>query len=151
MSTSLSPLRQRLHRANNRVAKVVALDYGDVRVGVALASLDARLPHPYATLSNDGHLMERLATLVDQEEVTTIVVGLPRSLSGGDTAQTAKARAFAASLHSLGVSIVLQDEALTSDLARQELEARRKPYSKGDIDALAACYILEDYMGVPKQ
>ena len=46
----------------------------------------------------------------------------------------------------LSIEVVFQDEALTSVKARDELDARKKPYEKGDIDKLAACYILEDYL-----
>jgi putative transcription antitermination factor YqgF len=78
-----------------------------------------------------------------------MVVGLPRGLDGQETSQTTYSRQFADELgQHLGqtVKIVLQDEAVTSAKAIAELDAAKKHYAKGDVDALAATYILEDYL-----
>jgi putative Holliday junction resolvase len=128
------------------MSKIAALDFGGKRVGVAIADLASRLPRPLKTLMNGPHLFDELSSLISEEEITLIVIGLPRNLSGDDTYQTRLTRQFAQRLRKHGFPVVLQDEAGTSDLARSELEARRKPYARSDIDALAACYILEDYL-----
>lgn len=125
----------------------LALDYGGRRIGLAVATAGARLPRPLTTLLNDDTFWPRLQAILDTEAVGTIVVGLPRSLGGDDTAQTTRAREFAERLREVtGKPVVLQDEAVTSRQAEAELLARGKPYSKGDVDALAATYILEDYL-----
>lgn len=123
---------------------ILSLDVGERRVGVAIASLIARLPTPLVTLDNDEHIWGKIQELRKSEGIETIVVGLPRNLSGEDTAQTQYVRDFAA--HLSDVIVVFQDEALTSRKAETELKSRGKPFAKGDIDALAATYILEDYM-----
>ncbi len=129
---------------------IAALDYGEVRVGVALTSSVARLPRPLTTLANDDHLFETLAALAEKETVTLFVVGLPRDLSSNDTAQTTRVRQFATRLARQGIPVELQDEALTSQAAEAELRRRHKPYTRADIDALSACLILEDYLGTPR-
>lgn len=126
------------------MSSILALDYGAKRVGLALASTDARLAHPYKTLINDENLLPALRAIVEKEGVIELVVGLPRGLEGQETAQTANTRTFVATLAGLQLPITLQDEAITSELARDELEKRGKAYNKGDVDALAATYILED-------
>ena len=123
---------------------ILSLDVGERRVGVAIANVVARLPHPLTTLDNTEHIWQEIADLLAAEDVETLVVGLPRNLSGDDTAQTTYVRDFAAKIE--GVEIVFQDEALTSVKAEKELSSRGKPFAKGDIDALAATYILEDYL-----
>jgi putative Holliday junction resolvase len=125
---------------------LIALDYGGVRIGVARANLATRLPKPLLTLVNDEQLMNNLRDLAKREKVAAFVVGLPRNLSGEDTEQTRIVRQFADQLATLGLPIYLQDETGTSQQAETELRQRRKPYTKGDIDALAACLILEDYL-----
>lgn len=125
---------------------VLAVDYGSARVGLSLASMVARLPAPYATLSNNDQLLERLKEIIAKESVSTVVLGLPRNLEGRSTAQTGTTLAFARRLEQLGVKVYLQDEALTSQKAEAELQARGVPYRREDIDALAATYILEDYL-----
>lgn len=125
---------------------ILAIDYGGKRVGLAIASFEARLPRPFKTLKNSSGLLQQLAELAKREDVSQIVVGLPRSLEGNETAQTTRCRKFAGSLSVLSLPVALQDEAGTSSQARLELEAKGKPYIKGAVDALAATYILEDYL-----
>jgi putative Holliday junction resolvase len=125
----------------------MALDVGAQRIGVAVANAIARLPHPLITLTHDENIWSGIEALVGREEIGTIVVGLPRNLNGDDTKQTMSARNFASELSErCGLPIHLQDEALTSRKAESELNKRGRPYTKGDIDALAATYILEDYL-----
>lgn len=123
---------------------ILALDIGESRVGVAIANEVAKLPSPHTTLSNTPAIWEEIQELITEHSVGTVVVGLPRNLSGEDTAQTRYVRDFAAKI--TGVQVAFQDEALTSRKAEQELSRRGKPFAKGDIDALAATYILEDYL-----
>ncbi len=127
------------------MSNIIALDIGKTRIGVAKAHTVARFPSPYTTLINDATVIEAIRAILQAESVETIVVGLPRSLSGNETDQTVYTRDFARQLEEYA-TIVFQDEALTSKKAQAELELRRKPYTKGDIDALAATYILEDYL-----
>ena len=125
----------------------MALDVGKKRIGVAIASAYARLPHPHATLLNDDTLWLTLADLCHHETIGTLVVGLPRGLDGQETAQTAYCREFAdEAMQRLGISVYLQDEALTSVHAEAELAERKASAGKGEIDSLAATYILEDYL-----
>jgi putative Holliday junction resolvase len=128
-------------------SKILALDVGDVRIGVAMADAELKFANPLTTLTNDEHIWDALGALIQENQVQTVVVGLPRSLQGHDTAQTQICRLFAQSLSErLQIGVVLQDEAATSVKAEAELRSRKKPYEKADIDALAATYILEDYL-----
>jgi putative holliday junction resolvase len=131
---------------------VLALDVGARRVGVAVASLVAKLPHPVITLENDDTLWPALQTIVEVENVIGLVVGFPRGLQGQHTAQTTAIEAFTQQLRQhFALPIHMQDEALTSKHAETELRARGRPYDKGDIDSLAATYILEDWLAAQKQ
>lgn len=125
-------------------SNILSLDVGERRVGVAIANVIAKLPRPLTTLDNTDDIWEQIKQLVAEHDVETIVVGLPRNLSGDDTAQTHYVRSFAEKLAEY--TVVFQDEALTSHKAEKELNSRGKPFAKGDIDALAATYILEDYL-----
>jgi len=127
---------------------VLALDVGDARIGVAVANIEARLPRPLTTLQNDESFFELLHKLIAEHNVQTLVVGLPRGMEGQETAQTQKVAAFIMLLRKkVALPLFVQDEAATSVKAEEELRARGKPYEKSAIDALAATYILEDYLG----
>lgn len=126
---------------------VLALDVGTKRVGVAIASLAARLPRPLVTLEMNDGFVAHLQGLLEQEAVGQLVVGLPRGMQGQSTAQTAMVEDFVADLQKqIDLPVAFQDEAVTSAQAEAELQERGKPYAKGDIDALAATYILQDWL-----
>lgn len=125
----------------------MALDVGERRIGVAVASLGAKLPRPLTTLEHTVDILPQIKALATEHEAVGVVVGLPRGLEGQETAQTKLIQTFIDSLTAhLSIPVYWRDEAATSVAAEEELRARGKAYSKGDIDALAACYILADFM-----
>lgn len=130
----------------SRTRSFLALDVGEKRIGVALGDDGVRLAFPYETIEVDGGEIVRIAELAIAERADVIVVGYPRNQSGEATAQTAYVEEFVKQLGDLDAPIVFQDESLTSVLAEQRLQSYKKPYSKGDIDALAAAIILQDYL-----
>lgn len=133
------------------INKILALDVGEKRIGVAVASTIARLPSSLVTLQHTSNIFADLQRYITEESIDLIVVGRPRNLSGDETAQTRYTRDFIAQLSAhTQLPIVEQDETLTSRQAEAELVARGKPYTKGDIDALAAVYILDDYLRTHK-
>jgi putative Holliday junction resolvase len=128
-------------------SSILALDVGGKRIGVAIASVEARLPRPLITLQHDDTLFPTLETIIEVEGVKRLVVGFPRGMQGQHTAQTTAIEDFVTELKQhVALPVVLQDEALTSKHAEDELRARGKPYQREDIDSLAATYILDDYL-----
>lgn len=126
---------------------LLALDVGTKRIGVAVSSLSARMPRPLTTLETSESTPQDIHDIVVKQGSVGLVVGLPRGLEGQETAQTKLVRMFAETLKStVQLPYYWQDEALTSRKAEEELESRGKPYKKGDIDALSATYILEDFL-----
>jgi putative Holliday junction resolvase len=124
----------------------VALDVGEKRIGVAVGDSGVRIAVPLTTIEVDGTEIAQIAKIVIEEKADVVVVGYPRNQSGEATAQTAYVETFAKQLTDIAPKLVFQDESLTSVLAEQRLQSYKKPYSKGDIDALAAAIILQDYM-----
>lgn len=129
------------------MAKLLALDIGEKRIGVALADAKAPFPAPLTTLEASDTLADDFSALIHKHKVSTVVVGYPRNQQGEATEQTARVEHIVSLLKvPSSVQIVWQDESLTSVKAEDELKRRGKPYEKGDIDALAATYILNDYI-----
>lgn len=128
-------------------ASLLALDVGERRIGVSIADTGVKIAVPYDTIEVDGTEVAQIATLIEKESVTTLVVGYPRNQSGDATAQTQFVVDFVARLPKEAADLVVfQDESVTSVHAEQQLKAGRKPYSKGDIDMVAASIILQDYL-----
>lgn len=128
---------------------LLALDVGSKRIGVALAGSGVRFAKPLTTLEHTEDIFAEIVGLVQDNQVTVVVVGYPRGLEGQITEQTKSIEAFVEDLKQhLSVPVAWQDETLTSVKAETELESRHKGgmYNKSDVDALAATYILEDYI-----
>lgn len=127
--------------------QIMALDYGDTRVGVAMADENIKIAIPYGALENTEQLLTEILKLALDNNIVKIVVGYPRNQSGEPTAQTEKVEQFFSQLEEVfDGEMVFKDESLTSVLAEERLKSYKKPYSKGDIDAHAATIILEDYL-----
>lgn len=132
----------------SKLVNIIALDVGAQRIGVAEANSIARIAHPLTTLDHASTIYDDITQLLKDHDASILVVGLPRGMQGQDTQQTAYVRHFVESLRAQlsDVALFWQDEALTSQKAETELQTRKKPFSKGDIDALAATYILDDFL-----
>jgi putative holliday junction resolvase len=125
---------------------VLGIDYGEKRVGLALTSLDARLPEPLVTLPNEANIYNSIRSITGEFDVGLIVVGMPRNSSGELTEQSKSVEYFAQELQKhIDSKVVFQDESLTSVKASERLDEYGKPYKKSDIDSMAATIILEDY------
>ena len=129
------------------------MDFGSVRVGVALSDPGPLLASPLVTLSRDersGDDLDRLAELIVKHEVVEVVVGLPTSLSGRHGVAAASATAYAAQLAQRvkPVPVRLADERLTTVtatrmLSRQGIRGRRQ---RAVVDQAAAVEILQAWL-----
>ena len=126
------------------MATILAIDWGSRRIGIARANTVARLAEPLSTIDNTDTAIARIQQLAESENVDTIVVGLPRNLSGEETQQTHAVRDFVRLLEDeLQCQIVMHDETLSSQVA-DELKQR---FPNSSIDSRSATIILDDYLG----
>ena len=128
--------------------KIIGLDVGEKRIGVAKVDSSTRIALPVGYLLADGSEWQEMARIANLNNTKTFVVGLPRSNEGNETKQSAYVRGFVATLCEKipGVTVYFQDESLTSVEAERRLKASRKKYERGDIDAEAATIILQDFV-----
>jgi putative holliday junction resolvase len=122
--------------------RVLALDYGRARCGCAVSDPTGVLASPVEAIRAPATRrgMARLRTLVRELEVQRVIVGLPLSLSGTDSAQTTETRAFAARLEQeLPVPVELYDERFTTRLAERS-------GGRADEDSRAAAHLLENWL-----
>lgn len=125
----------------------IGLDLGEKRIGVALGDSAIGMASPLSTVQVDGTEIIRLQRVLLEHDATDLVVGLPRNSEGAETRQSQLVREFVKlRLEGLAVPIHFQDESATSVIAEQRLQARGKPYAKGDIDAEAASIVLQDFL-----
>jgi putative Holliday junction resolvase len=138
------------------VGRIVALDVGERRIGIAVSDPSRTLARPAEVITGTGlgptaveAVLDAVARLTADEGLDTIVVGLPRRLDGTPTPMTGRVDAFAATLgHRVSCEVVLQDERLTSREAESRLAILEKDWRvrKGKLDAAAAALILQEYL-----
>ena len=128
--------------------KIIGLDVGEKRIGVAKVDSDTRIAIPVGFINVDGSEWQEIAQIARMNNTNLFVLGLPRSNEGNETKQSVYVRNFAKTLATKipGAKIRLQDESLTSVMAEERLKARKKRYERGEIDAEAACIILQDFI-----
>lgn len=126
---------------------ILALDYGEARVGVAIKPAEQASAEPLVTLHNGENLIDRIGELIDLHSPGLIVVGWPRSLAGEKTKQTEKAELFASQVaQRYNIKVELQDEALSTQRAEAKVPGKFRGDRSSVIDQYAACVILEDYL-----
>jgi putative Holliday junction resolvase len=139
------------------VSRIVGLDVGERRIGIAVSDPTRTLARPLgvvATSGLDGDAVERAATELarlgsEEDGLASIVVGLPRRLDGTPNQMTPRIEAFAAQLRRrTDLPVALQDERLTSREAESRLATRERDWRvrKRRLDAAAAAIILQDYL-----
>lgn len=136
---------------NKYPGKVMALDLGDTRIGVALSDATRTIAKAYQVIKRKSRAEDfaRYQRIIDEQKVTLLVVGLPVRLDGTDSPQTAWVRDYTAELAAnISVPVVLHDEALTTRAAEnslRELGIRGKKARK-QVDAVAAALILQSFL-----
>ena len=128
--------------------RVIGLDVGEKRIGVARADSSTRIAVPVGFIEVNGSEWQEIARIANVNNTNLFVLGLPRSNEGNETAQSAYVRNFAKKLASFipNAKVQFQDESLTSVMAEERLKSRGKAYEKGEIDAEAAAIILQDFV-----
>jgi putative Holliday junction resolvase len=131
--------------------RVLALDVGEKRIGLAISDERGTFATPLTTLNAvpRAGAFQQVATIVQQYAVQYVVVGLPLTLSGEIGPQAALVKTFATALEqTLGQTVHLFDERLTSVAAEQMMrDMGIKPSKrKARRDEIAACLILQDYL-----
>ncbi len=130
-----------------RLEYILGIDYGEKRVGVAIAHEIAKLPRSLKTLEQSDTLLAELKQLLSDEGVKLVVVGLPRSMDGGIHAQAKRVEKFVQELKNyIDTPVVVVDETLSSVEAEALLtKTAGNTFEKGAVDAASAALILERY------
>ena len=129
--------------------RILGLDVGDRRVGLALSDPTGMLASPFGVVERGPSDIADIIRVAEENEVALIVVGLPLSMSGGSGAQAGKVRAFIRELSSqTDLPIKTVDERLSTVQAQGMLRqsGRRRPRDRGQIDAAAAAVILQTHL-----
>ena len=135
----------------NRLSRVLGLDYGERRIGLALSDPLGIIAKPLTIIDRkkpEDHISE-ISKIVAEKKITSIVVGLPITLKGHYSKQTEIVLNFIDQLKSdLQIPVVAIDERLSSVAAKKSLRAQsvKTGHEKGRVDETAAAIFLQEYL-----
>ena len=135
----------------NRLSRVLGLDYGERRIGLALSDPLRIIAKPLTIIDRKktADHISRISEIVSERKITSIVVGLPLTLKGNYSKQTEIVLAFIDQLKSeLHIPIMTVDERLSSVAAEKSLQAQavKTGHNKGRVDETAAAIVLQEYL-----
>ena len=129
--------------------KIMALDVGTKRIGVALSDYLQVIANPCTCIQREPEqkAIEEITKIAKENRVEKIVVGVPYNMDGTLGFQGENCIEFSQKL--IGFDIILEDERLTSEEAEERLKSRKVDFrkNKGLVDIESACIILEQYLG----
>ena len=130
--------------------RIVALDVGDVRIGIAVCD-EMRLiatPHSVYKRVGFGPYVKHIKALCDEMGTHSVLCGLPRNMDGSIGFQAKKVLALAEQLELAGLHVIYQDERLTTVTAERALieGGMHRQERKGTVDKVAAAVILQQYL-----
>jgi putative pre-16S rRNA nuclease len=137
--------------------RILGIDYGARRIGLALSDATATLASPWRLLTRPPSEAETLRLVIAEivrlvaadDGLEAVVVGWPRRLDGSANDQTPRVEAFSRALEArIAVPVILQDERLSSHEAEERLSVGERDWRrrKARLDAAAAAVILQDYL-----
>lgn len=131
--------------------RVLSIDYGLVRVGMAISDALKITAQSLDTLTIDGNndvLMNKLKELMKEYKISTVVIGYPKHMNGDLSDTSKKIDEIIPSIEALGLKVIKWDERLTTVMAHKTMKdlGIKQKDKKIHADRLAAMYILEDYL-----
>lgn len=127
------------------MGRVIGVDHGGRRVGVAVGDDETGLAFPRAVVATRG-AAEVIGRLAAEEGTDRVVVGLPLNMDGSEGRQADAARAFGRELTDIGLDVTFADERLTTWDAKERAGGSRRRSRANAIDSAAAALILEQYL-----
>jgi putative Holliday junction resolvase len=126
--------------------RILAVDFGERRIGLATSDASATVATPRRTLlrQNDESVLDALERFGREEEIELVLFGIPRSPDGVESPFADRIRSFAAKFaRRTALPVRFHEETLTSDEAGRRLP---RPAAREELDAMAAAVLLEDYL-----
>ena len=132
------------------MGRLLAIDYGARRVGLALSDPLKMIASPYRTIINNNItiLIEEIETIIAAEDVELTIIGLPLGMAGQKTEQTKKVEEFVDKLTDRGIIIKYEDERWSSVAAKRSMKEQniKSGYNKELVDQTAAAIFLQQYI-----
>ena len=136
---------------NSDVSRILAIDYGSARIGLAVSDPLKIIAQGLKTISNDEKCFDEITSIIKEQAVNKIIVGKPLNLSGGESAKSVEVDEFVKKLNAkTAIEIILIDERFTSVMAQKAIFAmgakKKQRQNKAKVDEVAAAILLQGYL-----
>ena len=133
------------------MGRLLAIDYGEKRLGLAISDPNQIISKPLKTLilSDSKYIYNELEKIISDYEIQKLIIGLPLGMDGKNTQQTSKVEAFKENLQNkISIPIILFDERLSSVSAKKSLISQgiKTGHNKSKIDQTAAAIFLQHFL-----
>lgn len=132
-------------------SRVMALDFGMKRIGIALSDSLKLFAYPHTTLPNDDKFYESLKSIINEKMISEIILGIPTEIKASKTSVVKDIEKFKTELEKkFSLKVILWDESYTSSIAQQKIlesvNKKQKRQNKGLLDMYSAAVILQEYL-----
>ena len=133
------------------MSRILGIDYGEKRIGLALSDPLKIIAKPYKTIScsTSSELVSFLKNIIKEKDIDKIIIGIPYTLKNKNSEMTEKVIEFIDFIkNNLSIDVIPYDERLTSQIAKQSLilQGVKTGHNKKDIDKTAAAIFLQNYL-----
>jgi putative Holliday junction resolvase len=135
-------------------ARYMGIDFGTVRIGIALSDPLKIIAQGHTTLQNNADSIDRILSIIAEQSVSRIIIGDPLTLRGEKSAKGEEVAEFVRTLKSrTDVETVMLDERFTSVMAQRTLltmgtKKKQRQNNKGKVDEIAAAILLQSYLDI---
>ncbi len=133
------------------INRILAIDYGAKRIGLALSDPMLTFAYAFKTLNNDSNLFKNLKLIISEKNIVKIILGLPYQDDGNLSSNANDILKFKLKLETdFKIEVILRDESYTSEIAKslilQSVTKKSKRRDKGLVDRNSAAIILQEYL-----
>lgn len=138
------------------MSKLLGIDFGKRRIGLAISDDSKKMAHPLAVLENRSRkeILWQIEKICNQEDIEGIIIGLPLSMKGEEGRQVKLVKSFTELMRkNIHIPIYFEDERLTTKISERYARQIRikKKQRRAKLDKLSACFILQSYLDKIKE
>jgi putative Holliday junction resolvase len=132
-------------------SRLMGIDYGEKRIGIALSDPLFTFAYPFITLQNDSSFLNKLSRIIEEKKVNKIILGLPSSRFKSSKELSLKVLKLKSEIETKNeIEVELWDEEFSSDIAKEKViesvSKKSKRKKKDLLDRLSAAVILQEYL-----
>jgi putative holliday junction resolvase len=135
----------------NNETRIMGIDYGEKRIGIALCDPLLTFAYPFITIQNDSSFLNQLSRIIEEKKVNKIILGLPSSRFKSSKELSLKVLKLKSEIETKNkIEVVLWDEEFSSDIAKEKViesvTKKSKRKQKDLLDRHSAAVILQEYL-----